>query len=74
MIFFCSLLCCILLSDIDECQLGNDVCSENTLCANNPGSFTCPCQSGYERVPMGGRRKRVDCTGKQILLDKKLVD
>lgn len=32
-------------TDIDECALGFDLCSD--LCVNNPGSYECRCQSGF---------------------------
>ena len=35
-------------TDIDECSLGTDNCSENADCENFPGSFTCECHAGYE--------------------------
>ena len=35
----------ILVTDIDECREGTDVCQQ--LCGNNDGSYTCQCQTGY---------------------------
>ena len=31
----------ILLIDIDECDLGTDVCHDDQLCMNTPGSYIC---------------------------------
>ena len=39
------------LSDVDECMeaalYGIELCSENTVCLNNEGSYECPCISGF---------------------------
>ncbi|KAK0043850.1 mucin-like protein, partial [Biomphalaria pfeifferi] len=37
-------------SDIDECKNGNLKCSSNEKCVNLPGTATCKCQDGYERI------------------------
>lgn len=37
----------ILLSDIDECSLKTDDCSDLAKCINNDGSFLCDCIKGY---------------------------
>ncbi|XP_052249684.1 uncharacterized protein LOC127857318 [Dreissena polymorpha] len=37
-------------ADIDECKLGTHNCRQNSTCANNNGSFTCPCNIGYTDV------------------------
>ena len=34
------------LLDIDECSSNNGGCAQ--VCTNNPGSYTCGCDSGYE--------------------------
>ena len=34
-----------LFVDIDECQTGDNNCSQ--LCVNVPGSFECKCRDGY---------------------------
>jgi len=46
------------VTDIDECATNNGGC-HNTLanCANNDGSFTCACNTGYAG-------DGVTCTGK----------
>ena len=33
--------------DIDECQVAT-TCADNATCANQPGAFTCTCNTGYE--------------------------
>ena len=33
--------------DIDECAIGTDCCSEEAICNNTKGSFTCMCKEGY---------------------------
>ena len=36
--------------DRNECQASVNPCSgQNEVCINNPGSFSCECQTGYER-------------------------
>ncbi|CAB3997265.1 fibrillin-1-like isoform X2, partial [Paramuricea clavata] len=34
--------------DIDECSTGRHSCGSNTRCQNNPGSYSCPCISGFK--------------------------
>jgi alpha-tubulin suppressor-like RCC1 family protein len=34
--------------DIDECASGENDCDDNASCTNEPGSFTCACDPGYE--------------------------
>jgi len=46
--------------DIDECSTNNGGCSSNALCTNNPGSFSCACNSGYSGDGF-------TCTGKNSL-------
>ena len=45
--------------DIDECALGMDDCSENAICTNTPGNFSCICDEGY-----GG--DGTTCVGKRV--------
>ncbi|TMW40006.1 hypothetical protein DOY81_014913 [Sarcophaga bullata] len=34
--------------DIDECALGTHACSENAVCTNSEGGFSCVCFEGFE--------------------------
>lgn len=34
-------------ADINECDDGSNPCPQNSLCSNEPGSFSCSCQPGY---------------------------
>ena len=38
-------LCCI--SDVNECEIGNNNCNSNASCNNTIGSFRCVCKIGY---------------------------
>uniref|UniRef100_A0A3P8TX40 Nidogen 1 n=1 Tax=Amphiprion percula TaxID=161767 RepID=A0A3P8TX40_AMPPE len=33
--------------DVDECQGGVQVCGQNAVCRNQPGSFSCECSAGF---------------------------
>ena len=33
--------------DIDECEIGNHTCLENSTCVNAAGSFRCFCNKGF---------------------------
>jgi MYXO-CTERM domain-containing protein len=35
-------------TDIDECLDGIDTCMANSTCDNTPGSYDCPCDTGYQ--------------------------
>ena len=40
-------------TDVDECKGGLGPCGSAEVaksCTNNPGSYTCDCQNGYESV------------------------
>ena len=50
----------LLISDINECDEGKFVCSQNEICQNNDGSYDCICNPGYERS------KDLGCIGKNI--------
>jgi hypothetical protein len=54
--------CVYCSTDIDECCLGTDDCSENAMCMNTEGSFECKCNPGYT----GDGRQ---CDGKWIMYD-----
>ena len=50
--------------DVNECVKRTDTCGANTNCLNNPGSYACPCNSGYTpnldvRNSCKGKRKIV---------------
>jgi len=53
-------------SDINECENGDDNCSENANCTNTEGSFTCSCNTGYTG-------NGVICTSKLHFMGKKLL-
>jgi len=36
-----------MITDIDECEMGTDICDENANCTDTIGSFSCTCNSGY---------------------------
>ncbi|XP_067848344.1 LOW QUALITY PROTEIN: uncharacterized protein [Heptranchias perlo] len=36
----------ILVSDVDECQTGNNTCSDFAACTNTPGNYSCGCFQG----------------------------
>lgn len=42
------------LSDVDECQSGEEPCGQNSRCHNTNGSFYCTCQRDY--IPTSGTR------------------
>ena len=44
--------------DIDECDSGNGGCAQN--CHNSPGSYSCSCNTGYEKSGFHG------CNGKNL--------
>ena len=37
----------MLFSDIDECDLGTDMCHQQATCTDTDGSYSCTCNSGY---------------------------
>ena len=41
----------IILTDIDECVMHD--CSDQEICINTPGTFTCECVIGYNRSGPG---------------------
>ena len=47
----------LFLQDNNECENNKGGCDHN--CHNNPGSFTCSCNSGYTLA-----RDRLSCTGR----------
>ena len=36
-----------LMTDIDECSAGTDMCATNATCANTEGDYFCSCDTGY---------------------------
>ena len=45
--FLSLLLLCVIVSDINECELDTDDCDENAECTDTIGSFRCDCNFGY---------------------------
>ena len=43
-----SLIYCIFFPDIDECQENSNLCVQNHICTNLPGTYNCSCQPGYQ--------------------------
>ena len=37
----------VVVPDIDECDLGLDVCHPNATCHNTPGAYNCTCNTGF---------------------------
>jgi len=37
----------VLREDVDECAINDGGCDSNAECTNQPGSFTCTCNTGY---------------------------
>ena len=36
-----------ILTDVNECTLQSDDCSEQASCSNTPGSYNCTCKEGF---------------------------
>ena len=36
-----------IVPDIDECESGQKICTDNMLCVNDPGSYRCVGKTGY---------------------------
>ncbi|MGH0144556.1 UNVERIFIED_CONTAM: hypothetical protein FKN15_003380 [Acipenser sinensis] len=36
--------------DIDDCKMGHNLCDQDRVCLNTPGSFECKCKSGFVEV------------------------
>ena len=49
--------CFILLSDIDECTTGTNMCHQEATCMNTDGGYTCTCNNRYTGDGM-------ECSGK----------
>ena len=49
----------ITCEDINECIV-DDICSANSQCVNNDGSYTCPCDAGYEGDGLSGSCVDID--------------
>ncbi|XP_041418737.1 nidogen-1 isoform X2 [Xenopus laevis] len=39
--------------EIDECQEQQDICGDNAICNNQPGTFRCECNDGYQFLEDG---------------------
>ena len=37
----------LIVSDVNECEIGSDNCDENAECTDTTGSFNCSCNFGY---------------------------
>ena len=37
----------LIVSDVNECEIGSDNCDENAECTDTIGSFNCSCKFGY---------------------------
>ena len=37
----------LIVSDVNECEIGSDNCDENAECTDTIGSFNCSCNFGY---------------------------
>ncbi|XP_059150290.1 cubilin-like [Physella acuta] len=49
--------------DVDECEGNKDtLCPRNSVCVNDPGTFTCPCKPGYINNDVNG------CDGKMLTM------
>lgn len=53
-------------ADVDECELGTDICNGNAFCTNNVGLYDCSCMEGYTGDGF-------DCRGKRILYSCRLI-
>ena len=55
-------------ADIDECSQGSP-CHSNAACANNAGSYSCTCNSGYfgNGTSCSGKRRECYFTLKRVL-------
>lgn len=51
------LMCTTLSADVNECDSGGDICSENANCTNLEESSNCTCNPGYTE-------NGVNCTSK----------
>lgn len=49
-----------MLVDVDECELGTDLCNGNAFCTNNIGLYECSCMEGY-------KGDGFDCRGEQFV-------
>ncbi|XP_041418738.1 nidogen-1 isoform X4 [Xenopus laevis] len=46
--------------EIDECQEQQDICGDNAICNNQPGTFRCECNDGYQFLEDGRTCAYVD--------------
>lgn len=56
-------------TDIDECAMGTDNCDTNATCTNEPGSFSCSCDFGYEGDGVTCSRADTDGDGTDDLVE-----
>ena len=58
------LLMCL---DINECSTGRHSCDLNSTCVNLPGTYSCPCKTGFAVNPLGNV-----CEGRKLDHDGQL--
>ena len=56
------------IADVDECELGTDLCNGNAFCTNNIGLYQCSCLQGYQG-------DGYDCRGEEmtVVLESKYL-
>ena len=50
-VIICLHSCTFSFKDIDECRMGTHGCDH--ICSNDPGSYTCSCNTGYDLTSNG---------------------
>ena len=57
-----------LFLDVNECSTGTHSCGLNTKCVNLPGTYSCPCKTGF-----AGTSSPNVCEGKELATAKKMT-